>query len=300
MQVTFGMDVSHHQGGSLNFVALRKAGAEFVFLKSTESSGFVDSQFVTNLSRARSAGMLVAAYHYVRSGVTAAAQVANVVRTVPKDVPVIPDVEANSGSVALVREFVDKLRAAGYRVPLTYLPRWYWKQIGSPSLAGLPPLWSSRYPDNVVRSLVDAYSKAPSSYWDGYGGLGVSVLQFTSSADIAGVHPLDANAFPGTRDGIATMLGYQTQENDMQPTDVVIDPATSQPAKDINGNPYNYGQAWFYTNQAVWLLKAELDEVKDAIAKIQVGGVDIEALATKLSPLVSKAVNDELARRQAE
>lgn len=210
---TFGIDISHHQGGSLNFVALRNAGIRFVFIKATESSGFKDSQFTTNLKRAQDAGMVVAAYHYVRSGVTAAAQVANVLSMVPKSVPVIPDVEANSGGVTLLRDFIAQLRNAGYRVPLLYLPRWYWQQIGSPSLAGLPPLWSSRYPDNIPDTIPEEYKDVPSSYWNGYGGLGVKVLQFTSSAMIAGVR-LDANVFQGTPEQLAALLGGQ-EEDDM-------------------------------------------------------------------------------------
>ena len=110
----------------------------------------------------------------------------------------IPDVEANSGSVSLTRDIVKRLRAAGYRVPLLYLPRWYWQQIGSPSLAGLPPLWSSRYPDNKIGGIKDEYRDVPPHFWDGYGGLPVAVLQFTSSARVAGRAPIDGNAYRGT------------------------------------------------------------------------------------------------------
>lgn len=214
--VTFGLDISHHQDLALDLAQARREGIDFVFLKSTEGSSFVDPEFAANLAEARTAGQLVAAYHYVKSNATAAAQVANVARVVPKNVPVIPDVEAGSGGVALVRDFVNQLRAAGYRVPLLYLPRWYWQQIGSPSLAGLPPLWSSRYPDNVVGTLGSEWAQAPASYWNGYGGLTVAVLQFTSSARVAGHQPLDANAFNGTRDELIKLLGSSDQEDDMK------------------------------------------------------------------------------------
>lgn len=206
--VTFGIDISHHQDLSLDLAQCKREGIDFVFLKSSEGSNFLDDKFVANLAEALRAGLLPAAYHYVRSNASAAAQVANVARIVPKSVPVIPDVEANSGGVALTREFVDRLRAAGYRVPLTYLPKWYWQQIGSPSLADLPPLWSSRYPDNVVGLLAAEWSHVPASYWNGYGGLGVAVLQFTSSVRIAGHQPIDANAYKGTREQLSEFLGF--------------------------------------------------------------------------------------------
>ncbi|TDV39798.1 glycoside hydrolase family 25 protein [Actinophytocola oryzae] len=214
--VTFGLDISHHQDAGLDLAQCRREGVEFVFIKATEGSTFVDAEFGANLAEARNAGLLVCAYHYVRSNASAAAQVANVLRVVPRDVPVIPDVEANSGSLALTRDVVNQLRAAGYVVPLTYLPRWYWQQIGSPSLAGLPPLWSSRYPDNVVGSIADEWADVPASYWTGYGGLDVAVLQFTSSARIAGHQPLDANAYRGTREQLAALLGSQEEEDPMK------------------------------------------------------------------------------------
>lgn len=203
---TLGLDVSHHQGASLDFEAFAREGVQFVFVKATEGASFQDPQFAANAARAAAAGLIVAAYHYLRDNASAAAQVANIVRTVPKSMPVIPDVEANSGGIKLVRDFVTQLQAAGYRVPLTYLPRWYWQQIGSPDLSGLPSLWSSHYPDNVQGSLSSELAKIPASYWNGYGNLGVTVLQYTSSAVVAGRAPLDANAYIGTRDQFAAML----------------------------------------------------------------------------------------------
>ena len=206
MATTFGLDISHHQPDSLNLGQARAEGCEFVIIKAGEGTG-ADDRFAANLAKARAAGQLVAAYWYQRSAYSAAAHVAGIARTVPKDVPVIPDVESGSGGADLTRDIVNQARAAGYRVPLVYLPRWYWQQIGSPSLAGLPPLWSSRYPDYTVRGLGDAYAKAPGSYWDGYGGLPVALLQFTSSARVAGYAPLDANAYRGSRDQLAALLG---------------------------------------------------------------------------------------------
>jgi hypothetical protein len=212
--VTFGLDISHHQNIALDLAQCRREGIEFIFLKATEGSTFVDSEFDANLAEARAAGLLVCAYHYLRSSASAAAQVANVARVVPRDVPVIPDVESGSGGVGLIRDFVGQLRATGYHVPLTYLPRWYWQQLGQPDLTGLPPLWSSRYPDNVVGSLADEWADVPAHYWDGYGGLEVAVLQFTSSVRIAGHQPIDANAYRGTREQLAALLGHTIPKED--------------------------------------------------------------------------------------
>lgn len=230
MAVTFGIDISHHQSRSLDLARCRAEGIEFVFMKATEGASFVDEDFALNLAEARAAGLLVAAYHYVRSNASAAAQVKLLVDVVPLDVPVVLDVETNSGGVSLVRELVDRLRARGYRVPLLYLPRWYWQQLGSPSLVGLPPLWSSRYPDTAVDDLRDEWADVPSHYWNGYGGLDVAVLQFTSSARVAGYAPLDANAFRGTREELSRLLGYDPHEEDDQVRNLVLAQEAGGPA----------------------------------------------------------------------
>jgi len=193
----FGIDVSHHQG-AFDVERAAREGIDFFIFKATEGSSFVDPRFAENVAKARRTGKPFAAYHYQRAGISAAEQVAHIRRVVPKDVPVILDVEANSGNVALTRDIVNRLRDVGYHVPLLYLPRWYWQQIGSPSLAGLPPLWSSRYPDNRIGNLRSEYAEVPAHFWHGYGGLDVAVLQFTSSARIAGRAPIDGNAFRGS------------------------------------------------------------------------------------------------------
>lgn len=319
--VTFGLDISHHQAASLSLAQCRAEGIEFVFIKATEGASFVDPAFAANLNEARAAGLLVAAYHYVRSNATAADQCRNIDRVIPRDVPVILDVEANSGGLDLTRAILEWLERAGRRSPLLYLPRWYWQQIGSPSLVGLPSLWSSRYPDNVTGSLADEYADVPQSYWNGYGGLGVTVLQFTSSARVAGHQPLDGNAYIGTREQLAAVLG--SEENDMQPTDLVIDPATGQPALDINGNTYNYGQAWYYTNLSGWVVREGMEAVKAQLAalagtlsddeanilaamrlistpSVELGPEDVQRFAdsvlSKLDPTVREAVRAAFAR----
>lgn len=236
MSVLFGTDISHHNRG-FDFARARREGIVFTLLKATEGATYVDPTFASNLAAARAAGLFTGAYHYQRSDSTVAAQVANIKRHVPRDIPLAIDVERNSGGPDITRGLVAGLRAEGYRVILTYFPRWYWQQLGSPSLAGLPPLWSSRYPDNVVGSITDEYADVPASYWTGYGGLSVAVLQFSSSGAVANFTTgrIDTNAFRGTPAALAALFGGTvTEENEMQATDPVlyanseIDPATGK------------------------------------------------------------------------
>lgn len=217
MAITFGLDISHHQDLSLDLAAARRDGCEFVFIKAGEGGSLVDDEFAANLAEARAAGQLVGAYWFVRANATAAAHVALMRRVVPLDVPVILDVERPASgappTLAQARAVLDATRAAGYRTPLSYIPLWFWRDVwGRPSLAGWPPLWSSRYPDNIVGTLASEWAQVPASYWTGFGGLDVAVLQFTSSARIAGYQPLDANAFRGDRAQLAALLGGQNPE----------------------------------------------------------------------------------------
>jgi lysozyme len=212
MTLLFGLDISHHQDERLDLARAKREGIAYVILKATEGTGWTDPEFAGNLAEARAAGLLVAAYHYQRPG-SAARQADHIASVVPREVPVILDVEKGSGRLDLTHALVDELTARGYRVPLLYLPRWYWQQIGSPSLAGLPPLWSSRYPDMVVGSLADEWDDVPDHYWNGYGGQSVELLQFTSSSSIAGHYPIDANAYRGSRQELAALFGKQ--EDDM-------------------------------------------------------------------------------------
>ncbi|KAA9161911.1 hypothetical protein FPZ12_013550 [Amycolatopsis acidicola] len=220
--VTFALDISHYQPASLDLAEARREGCELVIIKAGEGASITDPAFANNLAKGRAAGLLTAAYWYLRSSASAQAHADLVRNVVPHGVPVIPDVESGSGGVGFVQDVVNRVRAAGYLVPLTYLPRWYWQQLGSPSLAGLPPLWSSRYPDTAVGSLADEWADVPAGYWDGYGGLGVELLQFSSSARIAGYAPLDANAYRGTREQLAALLGQGAgPENDEETTMLV-------------------------------------------------------------------------------
>lgn len=321
----FGLDLSHYQSTSLDLAQCRREGVGFVFIKSSEGSTFIDPVFTTRLAQARAAGQLVAAYHYVRSNATAAAQVACVQRVVPRDVPVIPDVEANSGGVALVRDFVTQLQAAGYKVPFTYLPRWYWQQIGSPSLVGLPSLWSSRYPDNVVGDLAAEYDRAPASYWTGYGGIDVAVLQFTSSARVAGNQPLDANAYRGDLAQLAALLGGE-ESHDMATVDQIASVLDGYYVrrKELYGDQDSHdlgraiadieeviGDAYKGTNKSIGVQVKEINEavatLRDAqgsvtkgltdlatkVDAISLAGIDVGALAAALLPTIVTRLADE-------
>lgn len=62
-----GIDVSHWQG-TINWDRVFAGGSEYAIIKATESTGFVDPKFKTNVEQATRAGVAVGAYHFARPG----------------------------------------------------------------------------------------------------------------------------------------------------------------------------------------------------------------------------------------
>lgn len=207
--ILYGVDISHHQG-SFDLGRTAREGFDFAIMKATEGNSFVDKQFASNLAKARNAGLIYAAYHYVRANSSAASQVRHIASVVPPSCPVILDVEHGGGNIALTRDLNQRLNAAGYRTPLLYLPKWYWEQIGRPNMSGLPPLWFSRYPANRAGTASAVWARNAgwlNSLWGGYGGLGVEILQYSDQGVVAGHSPVDLNAYRGTRSQLAALFG---------------------------------------------------------------------------------------------
>lgn len=243
----FGIDVSAYQTG-IDMHAVAAEGFTFALVKATEGADYTSPAFLDQYNAARDAGMITIAYHYQRDG-DPAGQVERIRKTVPAGVPVAIDVEQGSGDLTTTRPLIDGLHAAGYAVPLTYLPQWYWRQIGEPDLTGLPPLWSSRYPSTRPAPASVLYGDVPADYWTGYGGLPVAVLQFADSAQVAG-HLLDASAFGGEIAELAAVLFGAPAPAPAPPEDddavaTVMLPATPAPAEP--GSPPETWDHWDFT-----------------------------------------------------
>ncbi len=183
-----GVDVSNHQA-TFNF-----AGWQFAIIKASEGDGFKDFRFWQHVDAARAAGCLVAAYHYQRD-VPALNQFILIRSVVPTSIPVIIDVESGSGSLDITRALIKLLRDAGYSVPLLYLPRWHWQNIGRPSLSGLPPLWGSDY-------------RGGTADWSNYGGLPIVLRQYSET-------PHDKNWYAGTKEEFAALLGGSSEGDEL-------------------------------------------------------------------------------------
>lgn len=276
----FGVDVSNWQS-TFDFRTW-----DFAFIKATQGVGFKDGRFAQHLTNARANGCLVAAYHYQETS-SVVDQVENIKSMVPRDVPVIIDVERGSGGVDITRALIARLRAEGYEVPFLYLPRWYWREIGYPALNDLPDLWASWYPDYVARPREVGINMVPQSAWAPYGGLSVGIMQFTST-------PFDQNYFPGTRDQLAAILngrapgGGGIGEDEVAWTDLLTN---------SKGQTYQAGQYQTYTNEYVI---ETLNKVKDLEAKIDgiaVGEIDYDRLAAAVANMIFERLDVDIVRK---
>jgi hypothetical protein len=98
-------------------------------------------------------------------------------------------------AVADAAAFCDRFRALGGTVHLLYLPRWYWGQIGSPSLAGLA--------GRGLHLVTSNYSGSPengnAAGWQTYGGMPkVLTWQYSAAGTVNGMRPVDLNCFRGS------------------------------------------------------------------------------------------------------
>jgi len=190
----FFPDVSHYQSG-----LIIQPGTVAVIAKATEGTTYYDSSYLNFKGQAASVGAVFAGYHYLHAGYTLAQ--AQFCKSKVGDTPIMLDVEAGSGGVGDIVGFVDSFRSLGGKCNLVYLPRWYWNNIGSPSLA---PLTSRGL--KLVSSHYTTYSDSGPG-WVDYGGADVAQWQYSDNQPYGGFH-VDFNAYKGTPTEYAALLGY--------------------------------------------------------------------------------------------
>lgn len=201
----YGPDISHFQAG-MNLTEVKAEGFAFVWAKVSEGDYYVDASWPAFRDAAKAAGLLLAGYHYVRGDVDADAQAQTFVDNIgDKSIPAMLDFEANSGDINQFWAVLHAIETRGVHVALSYIPRWYWMQIGQPYIGDVPGLIQSSYVSGSGYASA-LYPGDTSGNWNGFGGRNVDVLQFTDAAQIAGLS-VDANAFRGTPEQLAAVLG---------------------------------------------------------------------------------------------
>jgi lysozyme len=211
----YGVDIHPCFQAGINIEEIRREGFDFMAVKVSEA---VDGSYLADgsadlLRRGGAAGLLSLGYHYLRVGNEDAQARVFAEALGNAGVPGMLDAEALASdgqtpilTIAGIRSFLAACRRLGARIPLLYLPHWYWDRLGRPSLAGLPPLWASWYVDVPSAPASVMYQSHASGSWDSYGALGVEVLQFTDRAQVAG-QLVDADHYLGGREEFAALIG---------------------------------------------------------------------------------------------
>lgn len=212
MGTIFGVDVSVHQNG----MSLKKAareGIDFAIIRTTDGT-YKDSCYQSHLADAEGAGLVTAAYHYLRNpseGTSVAAQVQASLQVMgSKKRPMWIDVETNAGlHVDHIRACKREFERHGVRVigAYSYVPYWEGRVAPrEPDSHEFGKFWVAAYGRNASGRPRDIYPGNGHRQW-GYplGNQKPSLWQFGSNAQVAGFS-VDINAFRGTKEELRALF----------------------------------------------------------------------------------------------
>lgn len=207
----YGVDVSNNNDGGRGTIDLDAIVAEnfaWIEAKVSEGNHYRDPDWERIKQFGAAKGIPVIGYHYVTNedpASQARTWVAN--NGGPNamlDFEKVPDLTYIGQFWAVVNAF----KAAGVTTRLSYIPHWYWQDIGSPDISQVPGLIASNYVTGVGYAS-SLYPGDNSGRWFSYGGKSVDILQFSSQAIVANLQTCDVNAFRGTPDQLAQLLGIE-------------------------------------------------------------------------------------------
>lgn len=208
--VLFGADISNHKAG-ISVPRIVREGYRFIWCKASEGIGsteYVDPTFDGFVGAIKQQGAIPGGYHFLRAG-SGIAQAELFHRMIiahggPNGFLCACDTEKDA-PWDTVYDFFARWKALTGGHPLfMYSSNWWWgvPSRSWPNGVGLTPLlWDSRYVsgDGYGSKL---YEKVPNSWWiPRYSNWPeTTVLQFSSTAEVAGFADVDVNAFRGTED----------------------------------------------------------------------------------------------------
>lgn len=182
-----GIDVSHYQNG----INLAKISADFVIMKATEATSFVDPCCDSHYQEAKGAGKLLGVYHFARGTGTGKEEADYFLKHCENYVGesiLVLDFEytakPNANTVKWSKTWLDRVyEKTGVR-PLIYMSHSCTRYTNWSSVAKNYGLWVARYANNQV---VNGYQKDP---WLGNEGTGafstVAIHQYTSTGRLSG------------------------------------------------------------------------------------------------------------------
>lgn len=200
-----GVDVSEHQNG----MSLKRAASEgisFAIIRTTDGT-YKDSCYRSHLDDAESAGLVTAAYHYLRNpseGTSVAQQVQASLEVMgDKKRPMWIDVETPAGlHVDHIRQCKREFEKHGVRVIgcYSYVPYWEGHVAPhEPDSHEFGAFWVAAYGQNPYGKPRDIYPGDQHRQWNHPLGNQKPVMwQYGSNAQVAG-YSVDINAYRGTK-----------------------------------------------------------------------------------------------------
>lgn len=196
-----GLDVSHYQGSidwpRLSLAAYKEQPVNFVFMKATEGTDFVDHTFQHNFASARECGMVRGAYHFFRPDVSAEKQAELFITHVklgPGDLPPVLDIEVlgRKGNKALqqgVRTWLQRVEQHYGVKPIIYASyKFKLRHLNDPFFDAYP-FWIAHYHVSQLE-----YT-GPWKFW-----------QHTDSGQLDGIEgDVDLNIFNGSLEELMKM-----------------------------------------------------------------------------------------------
>ena len=148
-----GIDVSTYQG-TIDWSAVKTAGKQFAFIRVSDGTGTIDSQFAANWAKARTHGILRGPYQFFRASEDPTAQANLLISKVGTlegdDIPPTLDVELMDGQTAATvlsraRTWVAAIQAHYGRKPLVYCSPGFWNGLGAGGWDARATLWVAHW-----------------------------------------------------------------------------------------------------------------------------------------------------------
>ena len=208
----FGCDTSNNNFSNTSQVAplvnnMAATGFSFIEAKVSQGSDFQDAFWPATLAACQAIGFPCIGYHFLDTS-NPASQAACFVGNGGGNVAMF-DVEDGAGDISNYWAVVDAFNAAGVQVVLSYIPQWYWGDIGEPDLSAVTGLISSAYPTTASGFASTLYANGGGDSgegWASYGGATPVIWQFTDAAIVDGFS-IDCNAYQGTVDQLTQLFG---------------------------------------------------------------------------------------------
>jgi lysozyme len=203
-----GVDVSVFQG-TVGWPAVKSGGIDFAIARISDGT-YLDTEFSTNWSGMKSAGLVRGAYQYFEPGEDPTTQASIVVTAVGKlgagDLPVTADMETTGGQsaatiVANLKTWASAVQAGTGKVPMIYTAVGYWDSSVASSAFASDPLWVANWgvtcPDL-------------STGWTNW-----SVWQYSDSGSVGGISgAVDLDEYNGTLAQLQAFAGGGTTTSD--------------------------------------------------------------------------------------